>query len=144
MDHDHAVEPDTGHGGVDTAAPGLEPAPPHVVGERFELGERLGRGAAATVYRARDRLLGREVAVKLFAPGIGTLESASCGREMQATAQVVHPGVLEVFDVGEVDDRVFLVTRLVAGGSPADALEREPLPVEVVVGLDAPHGLIGS
>jgi hypothetical protein len=49
-----------------------------------------------------------------------------------------------VFDVGEVDDRVFLVTRLVAGGSPADALEREPLPVEVVVGLDAPHGLIGS
>ncbi len=135
MGDDLGVEPDTGHGGVDTAAPGPEPAPPPVVGERFELGERLGRGAAATVYRARDRLLGREVAVKLFAPGIGTLESASVRREMQATAQVVHPGVLEVFDVGEVDDRVFLVTRLVAGGSLADALERGPLPVEVVVGL---------
>jgi hypothetical protein len=136
---DAASEPSPGSGAVATASPTAEPtpepAPPSTVGERFDLGERLGRGAAATVYRASDRLLGREVAVKIFAPGIGTLESASVRREMQATAQVAHPGVLEVFDVGEVDDRVFLVTRLVPGGSLADALDRGPLPVEVVVGL---------
>jgi eukaryotic-like serine/threonine-protein kinase len=121
---------------ADPAAVPADPAPPPLsVGDRFDLGERLGRGAAATVYRARDRLLGREVAVKVFAPGIGTLESASVRREMQATAQVAHPGVLEVFDVGEVDDRVFLVTRLVRGGSLADALAHGPLPVQVVVGL---------
>nr|WP_246325880.1 protein kinase [Actinomycetospora corticicola] len=99
------------------------------------MGPRLGRGASATVYRAQDHLLHRDVAVKLFAPGVGTLDSAAVRRELQAAAQVSHPGVLEVFDVGETDDRVFLVTRLVAGGSLADTLEQGPLPAEVVVGL---------
>ena len=118
---------------VATVAAG--PSVPTTVGDRFDLSERLGRGATATVYRAHDRLLQRDVAVKLFAPGVGTLDSASVRRELQAAAQVSHPGVLEVFDVGEVDDRVFLVTRLVPGGSLADTVDRGPLPVEVVVGL---------
>ncbi|MFC5065634.1 serine/threonine-protein kinase, partial [Actinomycetospora atypica] len=129
---------DPGHAtdGTSTVATVAEgPAVPVTVGDRFDLGERLGRGATATVYRAHDRLLQRDVAVKLFAPGVGTLDSASVRRELQAAAQVSHPGVLEVFDVGEVDDRVFLVTRLVPGGSLADTLERGPLPTEVVVGL---------
>lgn len=132
------VEPDTEHGTSDRAGTvvtlddGVVPA---VVGDRFELGERLGRGATATVYRAQDRLLHREVAVKLFAPGVGTLDSASVRRELQAAAQVSHPGVLDVFDVGETGDRVFLVTRLVPGGSLADTLEQGSLPPEVVVGL---------
>ncbi|MCD2185750.1 protein kinase domain-containing protein [Actinomycetospora soli] len=132
------MEPDTEHGTSDGAGTVVtldDGAVPTLVGDRFEVGARLGRGATATVYRAHDRLLQREVAVKLFAPGVGTLESASVRRELQAAAQVSHPGVLEVFDVGETGDRVFLVTRLVPGGSLADALERGPLPPEVVVGL---------
>ncbi|MEJ2871008.1 protein kinase [Actinomycetospora sp. OC33-EN08] len=139
------MEPDTGHGtsdGEDAAGTvvTLNGGAPASVSGRFDLGERLGQGATATVYRAHDRVLGRDVAVKLFAPGVGTLESASVRRELQAAAQVSHPGVLEVFDVGEATapdgtDRVFLVTRLVPGGSLADTLERGPLPPEVVVGL---------
>ncbi|WP_433803363.1 protein kinase domain-containing protein [Actinomycetospora sp. CA-084318] len=135
------MEPDSEHGtseddtAAGTVATLADPAVPALVGDRFEVGARLGRGATATVYRAHDRLLQREVAVKLFAPGVGTLESASVRRELQAAAQVSHPGVLEVFDVGETGDRVFLVTRLVLGGSLADTLERGPLPPEVVVGL---------
>ncbi|MDL5158709.1 protein kinase domain-containing protein [Actinomycetospora termitidis] len=141
------MEPDTEHGARDgevgdggTVVTLDAAAVPATVGDRFDLGERLGRGASATVYRAHDRVLGRDVAVKLFAPGVGTLESASVRRELQAAAQVSHPGVLEVFDVGEApgpdgSDRVFLVTRLVPGGSLADTLERGALPPEVVVGL---------
>ncbi|WP_018331504.1 protein kinase domain-containing protein [Actinomycetospora chiangmaiensis] len=121
-----------GAGTVVTLDDGAAPA---VVGDRFELGARLGRGATATVYRAQDRLLQREVAVKLFAPGVGTLDSAAVRRELQAAAQVSHPGVLDVFDVGETGDRVFLVTRLVTGGSLADTLAAGPLPTAVVVGL---------
>ena len=132
------MEPDSEHGtsaGTGTVVTADEGAVPALVGDRFELGPRLGRGASATVYRAQDHLLHREVAVKLFAPGVGTLDSAAVRRELQAAAQVSHPGVLEVFDVGETDDRVFLVTRLVTGGSLADTLEQGPLPAEVVVGL---------
>ncbi|MCG8460288.1 MAG: hypothetical protein MI919_28735, partial [Holophagales bacterium] len=72
--------------------------------ERYELGEELGRGGMATVYSAFDRLLERQVALKLLDPG----EIDAVGRERflaeaRAQARVRHGHVLEIFDTGAME-----------------------------------------
>src|SRR6185369_13863178 len=70
----------------------------------------------AVVYRARDRELGRDVALKLLA----SAEDSTSGntrllREAQALAQLSHPNVIHIYDVGRSDEGVFLAMELVEG-----------------------------
>ncbi len=81
---------------------------PDVTGTRYELGEEIGRGGMAVVYRARDRELGRAVALKVF-------DSPLAG-EAQLMAQLEHPAIVPVYESGTLaDGRMFYAMKLVTG-----------------------------
>src|SRR6266511_4906869 len=85
---------------------------------RYQIVETLGVGGMGVVYRARDPELEREVALKLVTNGASEGESQGRTRllrEAQALAQLSHPNVISVFDVGHYDDGVFIAMELVAG-----------------------------
>jgi len=82
--------------------------------ERYELLELLGKGGMGAVYRARDRRLGRVVAIKLVLAGDPTL-TLRLLREARAQARVEHPNVCRVHEVGEVEGRPYIALQLVEG-----------------------------
>ena len=94
--------------------------------ERYELEHRLGHGGMATVYRARDLKLERQVAIKLLADNFAGDEEVRrrFAREARLAARLDHPNVVQVFDVGEDDDRPYIVMEHVEGGTLADRLSR--------------------
>jgi serine/threonine protein kinase len=81
---------------------------------KFELIGRFGMGAFGTVYRARDPQLGRMVAIKV--PRCGSLagkEDLDCFlREARSAAQLRHPSIVTVYDVGRLDTVPYLVASL--------------------------------
>jgi serine/threonine-protein kinase len=91
---------------------------------RYELQGVIGRGAFGVVYRARDTLLGRTVALKrlragrLDAPGA----MARFLREARSAAVLEHPQLVPVYDAGRVGDEPYLVTALIEGRNLADEL----------------------
>src|SRR5260370_12330699 len=83
------------------------------LGGRYQLGQRLGRGAAAETFAAIDETSGEARAVKLFAAAAGGARAIAEFRRLQALG---HPGLVKVHDVGVTDDgRLYLVMDLVAG-----------------------------
>ncbi len=92
-------------------------------GSRYELGKRLGEGATGVVYRARDRVLGRYVAIKVLKPGWTGTADAMHG-EGAALARLQHPNLVTVFDAGVLDGQRFLATEWVAGTTLAELLGR--------------------
>jgi len=87
------------------------------VPERYELLDVIGHGGMGVVWRARDALLGRDVAVKVIAPHLDGREySTRLEREARILARLEHPGIVSVHDVGVLDDgRAWYVMRLVKG-----------------------------
>ena len=77
----------------------------------------LGAGGMGQVYRARDSRLDREVAIKVVAPHYGPDASsrARLEREARVIASLSHPNVIAIFDIGEHDDMVYVVTELLTG-----------------------------
>jgi len=110
--------------------------------ERYELHDRLGRGGMATVFRALDRRLDREVAVKLFASGTA-VDDARRRTEATMLARLSHPHLVALHDAHLAADGdttpSFLVMELVDGEDLRSRLERGPLPsdeaVEVAAGI---------
>jgi tRNA A-37 threonylcarbamoyl transferase component Bud32 len=106
-----------------------------VLGETYELRERLGAGGMAVVYRAHDQRLGRDVAVKV--PRIDGLTGADRDqrirmfeREAQATARLTHPGIVTLHHVGDHHGVPFLVLELLTGETLAARLaRRQVLPI---------------
>jgi eukaryotic-like serine/threonine-protein kinase len=98
-----------------------------VLGGRYALGAMLGSGGMGQVYRARDRVLERTVAVKvLSAAATQDLELvARFGREARAAAALHHPNIVTVFDSGADSDLQYLVMEYVEGQSLAGLLRRE-------------------
>jgi serine/threonine-protein kinase len=82
---------------------------------RYELHEKLGEGGMASVYRAVDRELRRDVAVKVLRDALDPLLRQRLLREAQVLAQLSHPNLVKVLDVGEEEARLFLVMELVRG-----------------------------
>lgn len=93
---------------------------------------RLGVGGYATVYRAEQVQLGREVALKVLRvvdESAGPEAVAAFLREARAAAALADPRLVQVFDLGEADGRRFLSMELLRGGSLADAMRRDgPVP----------------
>src|ERR1700677_1419187 len=107
--------------------------PPRVFSERYELIHLIARGGMAEVYRARDRLLDRPVALKVLFPELSVDRSfvERFRREAQAAANLSHPNIVPVFDWGEDSGSYFIVMEFV-DGRPLSAVLREsgPLPPE--------------
>ncbi|WP_406464116.1 serine/threonine protein kinase [Streptomyces sp. NBC_01622] len=110
-----------------------------VVDGRFELESRLGGGGMGTVWRARDLLLHRYVAVKEvrppdldlaeYDPGAAEMLRQRVLREARALARVEHPNVVTIHHIVDGGEGTYpwLVMELVQGGSLADRLERGPM-----------------
>src|SRR5579863_8481059 len=121
-----------------------------VLAGRYTLGEVLGTGGMATVWRARDEVLGREVAVKVLSPQFAADPGflARFEREAKHAASVSNSRLVTVFDSGFDDGTPFLVMELVTGRTLRRVLsESGPLPAGQAVtiaaavceGLEAAH-----
>lgn len=121
-----------------------------VLGGRYRLLELLGQGGMATIYRAKDSQLDRDVAVKLLRPEFGRDPDflARFRDEARAAASLSHPNVVGVFDFGEDASGPYIVMELVDGQDLASILrENGPLPprqaarvtAEVAKALHAAH-----
>jgi hypothetical protein len=97
-----------------------------LAGDRYELEDRLGHGGMATVYLARDLKLDRAVAIKLLADNFAGDDEVRkrFSREARLAARLDHPNVVQVFDVGEDEDRPYIVMEHVEGGTLEDRLNR--------------------
>ncbi|MBP6902942.1 MAG: HDOD domain-containing protein [Burkholderiaceae bacterium] len=109
---------------------------------RFRLLAELGRGAQATVWRALDERLQREVALKLFsfAPEAGHSQAADEAggwlHEARAVSRLSHPHIVPVFDADLVDGRAALVFELVPGPTLSETLKRNgAMPARAAVEL---------
>jgi serine/threonine protein kinase len=92
-------------------------ARPDLGGTKYDLGDEIDRGGMGTVYRARDRELERDVALKVLSlPDPSERIVARALREARILAQLEHPAIVPVHDVGRLaDGRVFYVMKLVRG-----------------------------
>jgi beta-lactam-binding protein with PASTA domain/tRNA A-37 threonylcarbamoyl transferase component Bud32 len=90
---------------------------PRVFSERYELNHLIARGGMAEVYRARDRLLDRPVALKVLFPELSVDRSfvERFRREAQAAANLSHPNIVPVFDWGEDTGTYFIVMEFIDG-----------------------------
>ena len=118
---------------------------------RYELIERIGRGAMGVVYLARQTDLDRMVALKLITPGRVGAEAdvARFYSEARAAARLRHPGIVGVHEVGEFDGQHYIAMDYVSGGSLAEHLQaqsddlgpRSSQPDDSVLLLTSPEGL---
>jgi hypothetical protein len=85
--------------------------------DRYRLDDVIGTGGMGTVFRARDEVLDRTVAVKLLKESLATDESAvdRFKREARIAASLTHPGIAAVYDFGQEDGRPFIVMELLEG-----------------------------
>jgi serine/threonine protein kinase len=106
---------------------------------KYELLEELGHGGMATVYLARDRRLGREVAVKVIHPHLRDSREVVSRfyAEAKAVAKLRHPNIVDVYDVSEPDEAdQYLVVGLVRGTTLRKLLqERGAMPPEIAAAL---------
>jgi len=117
---------------------------------RYQVIERIGRGAMGVVYRAHDGMMGRHVALKVLMadleddPDIRT----RFHREAEAAARLSHPNIITIYDVGEDGDRFYIVMELLRGATLKDflkqgdaaPLERKlDLMIQLCAGLGAAH-----
>ena len=98
-----------------------------VLGDRYEIHQRLARGGMAQVYLARDRSLDRPVAVKELVPEFATDPSfvERFRREAQAAANLAHPNIVGVYDWGTQDGTYFIVMEYVDGPSLSQVIRRD-------------------
>src|SRR5688572_19430991 len=113
---------------------------------RYEIIDRLGSGGMSNVYRATDKILEREVAVKVLAEHLSDDEKfvARFRREALAVARLIHPNIVQVYDTGVDEGRHYIVMEYVEGKSGAQLLQSQGAlgpQVAVEVGVQACAGL---
>ncbi|NLY30001.1 MAG: Stk1 family PASTA domain-containing Ser/Thr kinase [Firmicutes bacterium] len=98
-----------------------------VLSNRYEIRERIGEGGMAVVYRAKDRLLHRWVAVKVLREQYASDEDLveRFRREAQSAASLSHPNVVNIYDVGEVRNTHYIVMEYVRGINLKELIRRE-------------------
>ena len=109
-----------------------------VVADRYELEELVGTGGMSSVFKARDRLLERQVALKILHEHyVADPEYVErFRREARAVAQLAHPNIVTVIDRGEQGGRQFIVFEYIDGENLKQVVRREgPLPVREAVEL---------
>jgi eukaryotic-like serine/threonine-protein kinase len=105
---------------------------------RYEVEELVGTGGMSSVYRARDTVLGRHVALKILHEHFSTDDQyvERFRREARAIARLNHPNIVTVIDRGEFEGRQFIVFEHVSGENLKELVRREgPLPVQQALAL---------
>src|SRR5262249_10352510 len=125
---------------------GSPPILPEKLGP-YQILEELGRGGMAPVVRARDERLGRDVALQVLRPGHKVSRRERFLREARVLAQVSHPHVVPIFDVGEQEPWCYLAMELLQGSlqdkvwRPEERRGPEVMRQAVRWALDAAEGL---
>lgn len=94
---------------------------------RYELIEKIGEGGMAVVYKGKDRLLNRYVAIKILRPEYTKDEQfiESFRRESQAAAGLSHPNIVGVYDVGKEGNIHFIVMELIDGKTLSEVIKEK-------------------
>src|SRR3989442_9783854 len=97
-----------------------------VLQSRYRIVEPIGTGGSSQVYLAQHTTLNREVAIKVLdpAPAADGKTRRMFVKEARALAQLSHPNIVAVYDVGEVDGAPFIVMEHLPGGSLKQRIER--------------------
>ncbi len=113
---------------------------PHVgsrLADRYELLRHIARGGMGDVYAARDELLQRDVAVKVYRAA-SPAARARFDAEVRTLAGLNHPGLVRVYDAGPHGDDAYVVLELIGGPTLAEAIAgRGALPVTEVAAIGA-------
>ena len=123
---------------------------PRLLAERYELSEQIASGGMTSVWRGHDRVLGRDVVVKVLHPELAADPSfrARFHEEAVNAARLTHPNIVALYDTGEQEGVAYIVMELVNGPTLGEALGRHgPLPpsraarlsMEVSAALDYAH-----
>ena len=99
---------------------------------RYERGRELGRGGMGVVYQARDRQLGRSVAIKvlLAGPYANLTDLDRWRREAEAVACLAHPNIVQILEIGNHEGRPLIVLEYVAGKNLSDLIACQPQPAQ--------------
>lgn len=121
-----------------------------LIGGRYEVLEKIGTGGMSDVYKARDQKLNRFVAVKIlkqeFSENTGFVSKFRV--EAQAAAGLMHPNIVNVYDVGEEDGIHYIVMELVEGITLKKYIEKKvrlttkeaiSIAIQVAMGIEAAH-----
>ncbi len=146
-DSDDATTAEAGTAATTAERGGSGRAANRRVSDRYELGDAIGRGGMGEVIAARDRQIGREVAIKLMqAKAPSTRAIARFIREAQIQGRLDHPAIVPVHELGrDFDGRPFFAMKKLAGTTLADLLSTEPRPrllrafVDVCLAVEFAH-----
>ena len=113
---------------------------------RYQILERIGRGGMATVFKANDPTIGRDVAIKFLHASLceGEDYRARFLQEARAAGGLSHPNIVIVHDVGEIEGRPYMAMELLSGVSLAEELEKSktiPVRDSVVMGIQLARAL---
>ncbi len=104
---------------------------------RYEVLDEIGHGAMGTVWRARDPLIERTVAIKTVA--IAQLRQDDAGaetrflREAQSAGRLSHPNIVTIFDVGETDELAYIAMEHLPGATLRDVMNNGPMPLDLAL-----------
>lgn len=109
-----------------------------VLANRYELFERVGEGGMSVVYKAKDKLLNRFVAIKILKPEFINDQKfiESFRRESQNAASMSHPNIVNIYDVGREGNIHYIVMELIEGRALSDYIkEQGPMAYPKVIAL---------
>ena len=121
-----------------------------VIGDRYEVLEKIGTGGMSDVYKAKDHKLNRFVAIKVLKQEFSENENfvSKFRVEAQSTAGLMHPNIVNVYDVGDEDGINYIVMELVDGITLKKYIEKKQMlsvkesvsiAIQVAMGLEAAH-----
>ncbi len=104
---------------------------------RYEILDEIGQGAMGTVYRARDPLIERTVAIKTVPIAQLQQDSADAEsrflREAQSAGRLSHPNIVTIYDVGEADKLAYIAMEYLAGSTLRDLMDMGPMPLDLAL-----------
>lgn len=121
-----------------------------LIANRYELIEKVGNGGMATVYRAKDRMLNRFVAVKILRDEFTTDQEfiKRFNSEAQAVASLANPNIVAVYDVGNEGNLYYIVMELIQGHTLKEIIQQEgkiswkwslKVAIQIAKALDTAH-----
>lgn len=104
---------------------------------RYEVLDEIGHGAMGTVWRARDPLIERTVAIKTVAIAKLRQDDADAEtrflREAQSAGRLSHPNIVTIFDVGETDELAYIAMEYLPGATLRDVMNTGPMPLDLAL-----------